>query len=77
MTEISRGNFDGDLVEIFTLKNDNIELGVINYGASVVFLKTFDRNGVKGDIVTGFDTMEGKLISRSAKLSFISLLSCY
>ena len=63
-------------VSLYTLSNrDGLEVSIINYGGAIVSLKTPDRNGVLGDIVLGFDTLEeyvtnpryfGALIGRHA-----------
>ena len=53
---------DGTLVESFTLKNANgIELTAIAYGGIITSLKTPDRNGRSGDVVLGFDSLDGYL----------------
>src|SRR5687767_12392933 len=53
---------DRKAVESFTLTNANgIELTAIPYGAIITSLKTPDRSGRAGDIVLGFDSLEGYL----------------
>lgn len=53
---------DGREVHIFTLKNKNgITAEITNYGGIVTSLVVPDRNGVPGDIVLGFDTLEAYL----------------
>ena len=50
----------GDSVHVFSLVNANgIELRALDYGAIIVSLRTPDRNGTLGDIVLGFDTLDG------------------
>jgi aldose 1-epimerase len=50
---------DGRAVDIYTLTNRNgIEARIMTYGATLVSLKTPDRNGQMGDIVLGFDSVE-------------------
>jgi aldose 1-epimerase len=52
---------DGE-VEAFTLKNANgIEVTAITYGGIITSLKVPDRNGAIGDIVLGFETIDGYL----------------
>jgi aldose 1-epimerase len=49
---------DGE-VYLFTISNHHgLEVSIINYGGAIVSLKTPDRNGVLGDIVLGFETLE-------------------
>lgn len=51
---------DGGLVEIYTLNNaQGTEARITPYGATLVSLKTPDRNGALADIVMGFDSLEG------------------
>jgi aldose 1-epimerase len=53
---------DGTSVESFTLTNANgIEVTAIPYGAIITSLKTPDRSGRAGDIVLGFDSLDGYL----------------
>lgn len=51
---------DGKAVEIYTLKNSNgLEARIMTYGGIVVSLKTPDKNGNLGDIVLGYDDLDG------------------
>lgn len=53
---------DGREVERFTLTNANgLQMKVITYGGIITSLTTPDRDGNQGDIVLGFDTLEGYL----------------
>ena len=53
---------DGKKVEIYTLTNSKgAEARIMTYGATVVSLKMPDRKGVFGDVVLGYDTLEGYL----------------
>ena len=63
-TQVIRGDFgktsDGPPVEIYTLTNKNgVEARIITYGGRVVSLKVPDRKGAMGDVVLGFDSVEG------------------
>ena len=50
---------DGVEVDLYTLTNDQgIEVSIITYGGAITSLKVPDRNGVLGDIVLGFETLE-------------------
>ena len=65
-TKISHADFgkmpDGTIIQIFTLTNAHgVEARIMNYGGTVVSLKTPDRTGAKGDVVLGFDSLEGYL----------------
>ena len=51
---------DGSQVDMFTLVNDSgLKAEIINFGAIVVSLWIPDRDGKSGDIVLGFDSLEG------------------
>lgn len=53
---------DGTSVELYTLKNaKGAEARIITYGGILVSLKVPDRAGVLGDVVAGFDNLEGYL----------------
>ena len=63
---VSRAAFgttgDGKAVEIYTLTNAHgLEMRVISYGGIITSLKVPDRSGHLGDIVLGFDTIDGYL----------------
>ena len=53
---------DGSEVTVFTLANSRgVEARIINYGGIVLSLKVPDRNGAMGDVVLGYDTLNGYL----------------
>ena len=52
---------DGRDVELFTLTNDSIEVRTIPFGARIVSIRVSDRSGHVGDIVLGFDNLDGYL----------------
>lgn len=53
---------EGIPVDLFTLTNRNgMEVKITNYGGIVVSVKVPDRNGTLGDVVLGYDTLEGYL----------------
>jgi aldose 1-epimerase len=53
---------DGTSVDVYTLRNANgVEVRAITYGGIIVSLKTPDRAGVLGDVVLGFDALDGYL----------------
>ena len=52
----------GEAVELYTLKNaSNAEVRIMTYGGTVVSLKVPDRSGKPGDIVLGYETLDGYL----------------
>ena len=53
---------DGQRVSVYTLTNRRgAQARIINYGGAVVSLKVPDRKGRLGDVVLGFDNLEGYL----------------
>ena len=61
---VSRASFgvtpDGDSVDVFTLTNGSgVEVRAITYGGIIVSLRVPDRDGRLGDIVLGFDNLDG------------------
>jgi aldose 1-epimerase len=67
---VNKGNFgklsDGKAVEVYTVKNADIELKLTNYGARIVSLMTKDKNGKMGDIVLGYNSVDGYLAEAKA-----------
>ncbi|MCC6863076.1 MAG: galactose mutarotase [Bryobacterales bacterium] len=52
----------GEEVRLFTLTNaGGMEVAITNYGGIVVSVKTPDRSGTIGDVVLGFDSLDGYL----------------
>ncbi len=47
----------GQAVDAYTLSDKNITAKVITYGAHLISIEAPDRNGVKEDVVLGFDNM--------------------
>lgn len=64
------------MTNFYTLTNNNgVEVSITNYGGAIRSIKVPDRNGVLGDVVLGYDTIEeymrnprylGALIGRHA-----------
>ena len=52
---------DGRDVDLYTLSTSGIEVQVMNYGATITSIKVPDCQGVMGDIVHGFESLEGYL----------------
>ena len=54
------GTHDGKAVDLFTLKNTTgMQVQITNYGGKVVSLLAPDRNGNLGDVVLGYETLDG------------------
>ncbi len=55
---------DGTPVDIYTLRNaKGCEARICNYGGIVVSLKVPDKNGKLGDVVLGYDNLDGYIKS--------------
>ena len=54
---------NGDSVSVFTLRNGNVSMRVMDYGGTVLSLETPDARGTRGDIVLGHDNLDGYLKS--------------
>ncbi len=52
---------DGTPVELYVLKNGQVTVKVMTYGAIITEIDAPDRNGKEGDVVLGFDSLEGYL----------------
>ncbi len=53
---------DGAPVMLYTLRNKNgMEARILNYGGIIQSLKVPDKNGILGDVVLGYDTLDGYL----------------
>jgi len=49
---------DGTAVDLYTLADGKIEVGIMTYGGIIVSLRTPDRNGKLDDVVLGCDSVE-------------------
>ncbi len=50
---------DGSPVDIYTLKDQKIEVQIMNYGGEILSIKVPDRAGKVADVVLGFDDPSG------------------
>lgn len=58
--ERSWGTFDGKPVSLFTLRNaSGMEVRISNYGATITYVNAKDGSGKFGDVVLGFDSLDG------------------
>jgi len=56
------GTIDRDTVYVFTIKNgQGIRADISNYGATLLELWTPDKNGNPGNIILGYDSLQGYL----------------
>ncbi len=57
---------DGQQVDLYVLTNKNgLEAAITTYGGAIVSLKVPDRNGKLGDIVLGYDSVDGYVSDKS------------
>ena len=65
-TKVTSSDFgktrEGTQVRLYTLTNaSGVEAAITNYGARIVSLKVPDRTGAMGDVVAGFNSLDGYL----------------
>jgi len=62
-TQVTKANGgklpNGAAVDVYTLKDEKLEVQVATYGGEVISLKAPDRNGKMADVVLGFDDVSG------------------
>src|SRR5215212_355364 len=62
ITESAFGYFENKVVTEYTITNTNgLQASVINYGAAIIKITTPDKNGTAGNVIIGFDSLEGYL----------------
>jgi len=62
ITESWFGNFENKTVTAYTITNANgMQVTVINYGATITRIITPDKNGISGNVIIGFDSLEDYL----------------
>ena len=60
--EKSYGKTDGKDVNEYTLRNaSGLSVSIINYGGTITKLMAPDKNGAMGDVVLGYDNLDGFL----------------
>ena len=78
---ITRSGFgklpDGKTIEVYTLKNADLEVWITNYGARIVSLKTKDRDGKVADVVLGYNSVDGYVAEGTAKTYFGAIVGRY
>ena len=57
---------DGQVATLYTLRNaSGGQVQITNYGGIVTAIRVPDKNGVRGDVALGFDTLQGYLDNSS------------
>ena len=68
VTKASGGTLpNGAAVEVFTLKDEKLEVQIATYGGEVLSIKVPDRDGKVADVVLGFDTPAGYYENSNSK----------
>lgn len=68
VTKTSGGTLpNGAAVEVFTLKDEKLEVQIATYGGEVLSIKVPDRDGKVADVVLGFDTPAGYYENSNSK----------
>jgi aldose 1-epimerase len=78
---VTRADFgklaDGKTVDVYTLKNADLEVRIAAYGARVVSLKTKDRDGKFANVVLGYPSVDGYVAEGSTKTYFGAIVGRY
>jgi aldose 1-epimerase len=62
ITEKPFGSYEGESITEYTLTNSKgMQVSIINYGGTITRIITPDKNGAKGDVVLGYDSLAGYL----------------
>src|SRR5882672_9294096 len=62
ITESPYGHYENQPVTLYTLTNPSgMEVSITNYGGTVTSIITPDKDGNKGDVILGFDSLSGYL----------------
>ncbi|MGA1857936.1 aldose epimerase family protein [Azospirillum sp. 11R-A] len=70
--ETYSATIDGKPVDLFTLRNGRgMVVRITNYGAKIEQILVPDRDGVPGDVVQGYDGIEGAMGGQASMGSFI------
>ncbi len=79
-TTVTKAGFgklpDGTAMDVYTLKNADLEVRLTNYGARVVSIETKDRNGKMGDVVLGYNSGEA-YANETSKTYFGAIVGRY
>ncbi len=60
--ETAFGSYEGQAITKYTITNPaGMQVSILNYGGTVTDIITPDKNGNKGDVVLGFDSLSGYL----------------
>ncbi len=68
---------DGRAVDVYTLKNADLEVRITSYGAHIVSLDTRDRDGKMGDVVLGYSSVDGYVAERDKRTYFGAIVGRY
>jgi aldose 1-epimerase len=68
---------DGRAVDVYTMKNADLDVRVTTYGARIVSLKTKDRDGKMGDVVLGYNSVDGYVAEGATKTYFGAIVGRY
>jgi aldose 1-epimerase len=57
---------DGKTADLYTLTNKNgMQVTITNYGGAIVSVMAPDKNGKLGDVVLGYDTLDGYVMDKN------------
>src|SRR5690242_21021688 len=62
ITEKAFGNYENNPVTEYTITNSSgMQVSILNYGGTVTKIVTPDKNNKMGDVVLGFESLDGYL----------------
>src|SRR5690349_21197640 len=62
ITEKAFGNYENNPVTEYTITNSNgMQISILNYGGTVTKIMTPDKNNKMGDVILGFESLDGYL----------------
>jgi aldose 1-epimerase len=80
-TTVTKGDFgklpDGSRAQVYTLKDADLEVRICNYGARIVEIKAKDKTGTPGDVVLGYNSVEGYIAEGDKKTHFGAIVGRY
>ncbi len=68
---------DGTAIKVYTLRNADLAVRITNYGARIASLDAKDRDGRMGDVVLGYNSVEGYGAEGAAKTYFGAIVGRY
>ena len=65
---------DGRAADVYTLKNADLEVKITNFGARITSLLTKDKDGKFGDVVLGYNSVDGYVAEGAAAKTYFGAI---